>query len=49
LQRNLPVANSRLLEIHCIARKESLCDRQLSKLIAVKQPASFRFPKTAFR
>jgi hypothetical protein len=24
-------------------------DRQLSKLIAVKQPVNFRFPKTAFR
>jgi hypothetical protein len=27
----------------------SLCDRQLSKLIAVKQPVNFRFPKTSFR
>jgi hypothetical protein len=30
-------------------RSGSLCDRQLSKLIAVKQPVNFRFPKAAFR
>ena len=29
--------------------KVSLCDRQLSELIAVKLPVNFRFPKTAFR
>lgn len=39
----------RLLSRYFYSRFGSLCDRQLSKVIAVKQPVNFRFPKTAFR
>jgi hypothetical protein len=37
------------LSIFATGSNGHLCDRQLSKLIAVKQPVNFRFPKTAFR